>query len=96
MKTRDHWQKLARRTNDPAVWSGYKNFRNEVKRELRLAQKTFVEGQIRQNVNDTNTMWKTIRSCIPKKSASATRAVHSGGAVAPARKTNRGENKTSD
>ena len=22
MKTRDHWQKLARRTNDPAVWSG--------------------------------------------------------------------------
>ena len=71
MKARDHWQKLARRTNDPAVWSGYKNFRNEVKRELRLAQKAFVEGQIRQNVNDTNTMWKTIRSCMPKKSASA-------------------------
>ena len=23
MKTRDHWQKLARQTNDPAAWSGY-------------------------------------------------------------------------
>ena len=69
MKTRDHWQKLAKRTNDLAVWSGYKNFRNELKRELRLAQKTFVEDQIKQNTNDTNTMWKTIRSCIPKKSA---------------------------
>ena len=62
--------KLARRTNDPAIWSGYRNFRREVKWELRLAQKTFVEDQIRQNANDTNTMWKTIRSCIPKKSAS--------------------------
>ncbi|PFX12931.1 putative RNA-directed DNA polymerase from transposon BS [Stylophora pistillata] len=71
MRTRDHWQKLARRTNDPALWSGYKNFRNEVKQELRLALKTFVEDQISQNANDTNTMWKTIRSCIPKKSASA-------------------------
>lgn len=67
-----HWKKLGRRTNDPAVWSGYKNCRNEVKRrELRLAQRTFVEDQIRQNANDTNTMWKAMRSYIPKKSASA-------------------------
>ena len=70
MKTTDHWHKLARRTNDPAIWLGYRNFRCEVKWELRLAQKTFVEDQIRQNANDTNTMWKTIQSCIPKKSAS--------------------------
>ena len=30
-----------------------------------------MEDQIKQNVNDTNPMWKAIRSCIPKKSASA-------------------------
>ena len=48
MKTRDHWRKLARATNDPAAWSGYKNFKREIKRELRVAQMVFVENQIRQ------------------------------------------------
>ena len=33
MRSRDHWQRLARQTNDPAMWSGYRNFRREVKRE---------------------------------------------------------------
>ena len=65
MKTRNHWQKLvARQTNDPAAWSGYKNFKQEVKRELRIAQRNFVEDSISQNANYTNAMWKTIRSCI--------------------------------
>ena len=70
MKTRNYRQKLARQTNDPAAWSGYKNFKREVKRELRIAQRNFVEDSISQNANDPNAMWKTIRSCIPKKSAS--------------------------
>lgn len=69
MGTRDHWQKLTRKPNDPAAWSGYKNFKREVKLELRLAQKNFVEKQIRENGNDTSA-WKTFRACIPKKSAS--------------------------
>ena len=30
MKTRDKWRKLARRTNDPLAWSGYRNFKREV------------------------------------------------------------------
>ena len=38
MQTRDHWQKLARKTNDALVWSGYKFFKREVKRELRIAE----------------------------------------------------------
>ena len=29
-----------------------------------------MEQQIKENRNNTNTMWKVIRSCIPKKSAS--------------------------
>ena len=33
MKTRDKWRKLARKTNDPLAWSGYKNFKREVRRE---------------------------------------------------------------
>ena len=31
MKTRDKWQKLARKTNDPLAWSGYKNFKRDVR-----------------------------------------------------------------
>ena len=67
MRSRDHWQRLARQTNDPAMWSGYRNFRREVKREIRIAQREFVEQQIRQNPNNTRSIWKTIRSCIPKQ-----------------------------
>ena len=46
MRTRDYWQRLARQTNDPAIWSGYRNFKGEVKREIRLSQREFVEEQI--------------------------------------------------
>jgi len=67
MRTRDHWQKLATQTNDPAMWSGYRNFKREVRRELRLAEREFIEEQIRRNSNNVGSIWKTIRSCIPKK-----------------------------
>ena len=62
MRTRDNWQRLAKQTNDPAIWSGYRNFKGEVKREIRLAQREFVEEQIKQNPNDVESIWKTIRS----------------------------------
>ena len=68
MQTRDHWQKLARKTNDALAWSGYKFFEREVKRELRIAEREHLEEQIRNNPRDTMSIWKTIRSCIPKKS----------------------------
>ena len=68
MKTRDHWRKLARKTNDPLAWDGYKNFKREVKRELRLAEHEYAETLIRNNPNNTGCVWKTIRSFIPKKS----------------------------
>ena len=68
-RTRDYWQWLARQTNDSAIWSGYRNFKGEVKREIRLAQREFVEEQIKQNPNDVGSIWKTIRSWITKKPA---------------------------
>ena len=36
-RERDSWRRLAKRTNDPMAWSAYKNFRREVKREIRFA-----------------------------------------------------------
>ncbi|CAB4004315.1 Hypothetical predicted protein [Paramuricea clavata] len=33
-----------------------------------MAQRSFVEQEIRKNTKDTGNMWKVIRTCIPKKS----------------------------
>ena len=68
IKTRDRWRKLARKTGDPAAWSAYRNCKRDVKRELRMAQRSYVEQEIRKNTKDTGNMWKVIRTCIPKKS----------------------------
>ena len=42
MRTRDQWRKLASKTKDPLHWNGYKFFRQEVKREIRIAEKAYV------------------------------------------------------
>ena len=53
----------------PLAWSSNKSYCWQVKRKIRLAEKEFMEQQIKENRNNTNTMWKVIRSCIPKKSS---------------------------
>ena len=39
IRTKDYWRKIARKSNDPLDWAAYKNFKREVKRELRLAER---------------------------------------------------------
>ena len=68
MKTRDKWCKQARKTKDPLAWDVYKSPRQEVKRKLKIAEREYVAEQIKQNPNNPRCIWKTIRSCIPKKS----------------------------
>ena len=67
VKTRDHWRKLARQTNDTLAWAAYRNFKKEVRREIRLAEQGHVMEQIKSNPNNKRSIWKTIRSCIPKQ-----------------------------
>ena len=69
MKTRDCWRRKAKKTNDPLAWNAYKNFRREVKNEIKLAEREFVADQIQSNPNNSNSIWKAIRLCIPKKSS---------------------------
>ena len=61
-------KKTAKRTNDPLNWSAYKNFRREVNHEIRLAEREYVMEQIKTNRNNTNCVWKSVRSSIPNKS----------------------------
>ena len=70
MKARNYWRKIAKRSNDYLAWAAYKNFKREVKREIRLAEREFVKNQIESSPNNTNSIWKTIRLCLPKKSSS--------------------------
>ena len=65
--TRDRWRKLARRSGDPAALSAYRNYIREVKRELRLAQRSCFEQK--ENFNNSSSMWKIICTCIPIKSS---------------------------
>ena len=64
IKTRDRWRK-ARKTGDPAAWSACKR---DVKRELRVPQRSYVKQEIRKNTKATGNMWKVIPTCIPNKS----------------------------
>ena len=52
------------------VWSAYRNFHGEVKCEIKLAEWELISNQIKKNPGNSNNIWKTIRSCIPKKSSS--------------------------
>lgn len=70
VKTRNHWRKEARKTNNSEAWARYRSLRGKVKRNLRVAEREYIAQQIRTNPNDTRYLWKTIRSCIPKTSAS--------------------------
>jgi hypothetical protein len=54
----------------PLAWSAYINFRGEVKREIKLAEREFVLNPIKKDPGNSNNIWKSIRLCIPKKSSS--------------------------
>ena len=60
MRTRDNWKKIAKKSKDSYAWLQYK---------IRLAEREYVNQQIQNNKNNTNCIWKSIRSCIPRKSA---------------------------
>ena len=70
MRSRDQSKKVAQKNKDPHAWSVYKNLCREVKHEIRTAEKTFIAKQVVNNKNNSNCLWKAIRLCIPKKSAS--------------------------
>ena len=68
MRTRDNWKKIAKKSKDPYAWLQYKICCHEVKREIRLSEREYVNQQIQNNKNNTNCIWKSICSCIPKES----------------------------
>ena len=66
MKTRDLWHKKAIQTNDKLCWNGYRFFRQEVKRELRLAEKIYVRNEIANSRGNANATWKILNRCMSR------------------------------
>ena len=65
-----NWHKSAMKTNDKLHWNAHKFFKQEVKREIRLAERIYVKSQIINSKGNTNSIWKVINRCLPKKSSS--------------------------
>ena len=64
MKTRDDWRKKAKESSDPLSWTAYRYFRQEVKREIRIAEQEFVAEQIQRNPNNTNSISNAMQFAI--------------------------------
>ena len=60
MKTRDLWHKSAIRTSDRLHLNAYRFFRQEVKREIRLAEKAYVRTELQNSKGNSNAIWKVI------------------------------------
>ena len=67
MNTRDMWHKRAMKTNDKLHWNAYRHFRQEVKREIRLAEKEHFRSEILKSNGNTNSIWKILNRYIPRK-----------------------------
>ena len=57
MKTRDSWHKKARKTNEKLHWNAFSFFRQEVKREIRIAEKEYVRSELLKCNGNTNSIW---------------------------------------
>ena len=47
--------------------NAYRHFRQEVKREIRLAEKEHVRSEILKSNGNTNSIWKILNRYIPRK-----------------------------
>ena len=67
MKTRDTWHKRAIKTKDKLHWNAYRFFRQEVKREIRIAEKKHIRTELLNSNGNSNSIWKVLNRCLPRK-----------------------------
>lgn len=52
---------------DKLYWNAYHFFRQEVKREIRIAEQEYVRSELKNRKGNTNSIWKIINRCVRKK-----------------------------
>ena len=55
------------KTNDKLHWDAYRHFGQEVKSEIRLAEKEHVRSDILKSNGNTNSIWNFLIRYIPRK-----------------------------
>ena len=70
MSEREKLHRLARITQLPSDWNDFYLLRNVIKKKLRDAEKVHIQREISKNYDNKNSLWKTIKKCIPRKGVS--------------------------
>ena len=68
MKERDKAKQMAK--GQPEMWPTYRQLRNRVTREIRIAIHDYYSGLIKENEKDPKRMWKTINKVLDKNTNS--------------------------
>ena len=66
---RDQAHEIAQERGALVDWQYYLDFRNNVKRVLREAEKDYVQNEVKKN-HSSSERWKVIRNCIPTREKS--------------------------
>ena len=72
MKTHDSWRKKVHKSNDKLHWNAFRFFRQEVKQEIRFAEKEYVCSELFKCKGNTNYIWQIINHCLPNREPSLT------------------------
>ena len=74
MKERDHFHKLALKTNNELHWSSFKRLRNVVTLRLRKEKQRYFSEQLQETEGDSRGTWKNLKQLLGtgSKSTSAT------------------------
>ena len=67
MKNRDQCLKSFRKSKNLEDWNNYKQLKNAVKLSITNAESKYVCNQIEKNKDNSKSMWKVIRGCLPIK-----------------------------
>ena len=73
VSNRDLWRKKAIKTMDKLVhWNAYRFFRQEVKREIRIAEQEYVRSELTNSKGNTNSIWSSTAAYEKKNAQIAT------------------------
>ena len=64
---RDFYKSVAQKIGQSRDWDIYRTKRNHTTNAIKYAKKSYYSDTIKENKNDGNKLWKTIKSIIPKK-----------------------------
>ena len=68
MRKRDYLHKSAINSKSPQDWQAYKLLRNKVNKQVHQAKESYFKLEIAGNKSNPDSIWKTIKKLLPKKS----------------------------